>query len=180
MKSDVPELAGGALWGLAAPAAAARTDLASMYREHRLNLVRLAVLLVGDRETAEDVVQDVFARLHDVRPEALTLAYIRACVLNRSRSVLRRRAVALRRREYGRGVVDSAETAALLGESRQRVLVALGRLPRRQREVLVLRYYVELSDAEIAQVMRIRESTVRSTAARALTRLERELGGGEA
>ncbi|MEW1846636.1 sigma-70 family RNA polymerase sigma factor [Nonomuraea angiospora] len=152
--------------------------LASLYREHWLALVRLAVLLVGDRESAEDVVQDVFSRLHGKRPEKLTLAYVRVCVLNASRSVLRRRGVAARAPLGGPGEpVDSAEAAALLGESRQEMLDALGRLPRRQREVLVLRYYLDLSDAEIAKATRVRQSTVRSTASRALDRLQRELGG---
>ncbi|WP_250574589.1 RNA polymerase sigma factor [Nonomuraea sediminis] len=152
--------------------------LAGLYREHRLALVRLAVLLVGDRESAEDVVQDVFSRLHGKRPETLTLTYIRVCVLNGSRSVLRRRGVAARAARWRTDEpVDSAESAALLGESRQEMLAALGRLPARQREVLVLRYYLDLSDADIAEVTGLRQSTVRSTASRALERLERELGG---
>jgi RNA polymerase sigma-70 factor (sigma-E family) len=154
--------------------------LADFYREHRLSLVRLAVLLVGDQETAEDIVQDVFARLHRKwRPGVTTLAYVRTCVLNGSRSLLRRRAVASRRVEQVGEPADSAEAAALLGESRRETLRVLGRLPRRQREVLVLRYYLELSESEIAEVMRIGQSTVRSTAARALARLHRELGGGK-
>ncbi|MFF3667823.1 RNA polymerase sigma factor [Microtetraspora malaysiensis] len=159
----------------------AEPALAGLYREHWLALVRLAVLLVGDRESAEDVVQDVFARLHGKRPDVLTLPYIRTCVLNAARSVLRRRGVmargSLKLGSPGDQPVDSAETATLLGESRQEILAALGRLPRRQREVLVLRYYVDLSDADIAQMTHIRQSTVRSTVARALARLERELGG---
>ncbi|MER7208220.1 RNA polymerase sigma factor [Streptosporangium sp. NPDC000239] len=171
----------------------ARAVLADLYREHRLALVRLAVLLVGDRESAEDVVQDVFSRLHTAtlnggRPGTLTLPYVRVCVLNASRSLLRRRGVAARlrltRRDWPIGPdsasgsgSDSAETSVLLGETRQEMLAALGRLPRRQREVLVLRYYLDLSDAEIAQVTRLGQSTVRSTVSRALGRLERELGG---
>ncbi|MEU6721491.1 sigma-70 family RNA polymerase sigma factor [Nonomuraea sp. NPDC046802] len=177
MNGETPQLARQVLWPTAAPAACARSDLATLYRDHRLGLVRLAVLLVGDRETAEDVVQDVFARLHGRPPKAMTLPYVRTCVLNGCRSILRRRTLAALRIVPGRtGPVDSAETTALLGESRQEVLAALGRLPRRQREVLVLRFYLDLADAEIAQVMRIGESTVRSTAARALARLQRHLG----
>ncbi|GAA4986362.1 RNA polymerase sigma factor (sigma-70 family) [Nonomuraea thailandensis] len=156
------------------------TVLADLYREHWLALVRLAVLLVGDREAAEDVVQDVFSRLHGKASGVLTLSYVRVSVLNASRSVLRRRGVAATKAASpGRAneSVDSPETAALLGESRQEMLTALSRLPRRQREVLVLRYYLDLSDADIARATRIRQSTVRSTAARALDRLERELGG---
>ncbi|WP_245641775.1 RNA polymerase sigma factor [Nonomuraea candida] len=159
------------------------TVLAGLYRDHRLALVRLAVLLVGDRESAEDVVQDVFSRLHGKRAEQLTLPYIRTCVLNASRSLLRRRGVAARWAALSGNRRDdleeaSAEAAALLGESRQEMLTALGRLPSRQREVLVLRYYLGLSDADIATAMGLRQSTVRSTAVRALSRLQRELGGG--
>ncbi|WP_169948911.1 sigma-70 family RNA polymerase sigma factor [Microbispora sp. H11081] len=162
---------------LAPPGPPPQADLAALYREHRVGLVRLAVLLVGDLETAEDVVQDVFARLHGRRrPPDLTLAYLRTCVLNGSRSVLRRRAVMLRRTQRVTDLADSAETAVLIGESRRQVLLALARLPRRQREALVLRYYLDLADSEIALVMGVGQSTVRSTTARALARLLRELG----
>ncbi len=177
MDGEILRLAERAPRVSAPPAVSPDAELVAFYRDHRLNLVRLAVLLVGDRETAEDVVQDVFARLHGKwRPGVTTLAYVRTCVLNGSRSILRRRAVALRRIERVTELVDSAETAALIGESRREVLLALGRLPRRQREALVLRYYLDLSDAETAEIMRVGESTVRSTTARALVRLHRELG----
>jgi RNA polymerase sigma factor (sigma-70 family) len=106
--------------------------------------------------------------LHGRRREDLPLAYIRTCVLNASRSVLRRRGVMIRGVTLGFGPtgkesVDSAETAALLGESRQEMLTALGRLPRRQREALVLRYYLDLSDADIARTTGVAQSTVRSS-----------------
>ncbi|WP_231515382.1 sigma-70 family RNA polymerase sigma factor [Herbidospora cretacea] len=149
--------------------------LVTLYRDNRLELIRLALLLVGDRETAEDVVQDVFARLHGRRPGVLTLAYVRSSVLNGARSALRRRRVALHKPPPAPTPAESAEAAALLGETRQEVLTAVTRLPARQRETLVLRYYLDLSDAEIADVTGLRQSTVRSTVMRALNRLEREL-----
>ncbi|WP_232320565.1 sigma-70 family RNA polymerase sigma factor [Herbidospora daliensis] len=149
--------------------------LVTLYRENRLELIRLALLLVGDRETAEDIVQDVFARLHGRRPGVLTLAYVRSSVLNGARSALRRRRVALHKPPPALVPAESAEAAALLGETRQEVLTAVTRLPARQRETLVLRYYLDLSDAEIADVTGLRQSTVRSTVMRALHRLEREL-----
>lgn len=149
--------------------------LVALYRDNRLDLIRLALLLVGDRETAEDVVQDVFARLHGSRPGTLTLAYVRTSVLNGARSALRRRRVAIHRPPPPPVPEDSAEAAVLLGETRQEVLTALNRLPARQRETLVLRYYLDLSDGEIAEVTGLRQSTVRSTVMRALIRLEREL-----
>ncbi|MFD8533769.1 sigma factor [Streptosporangium canum] len=77
--------------------------MVAFYRLHRLGLVRFAVLLVGDQETAEDVVQDVFTRLHSKwRPGVTMIAYVRTCVLIGSRSILRRRAVALRRVNWSR------------------------------------------------------------------------------
>ncbi|MEU4235341.1 sigma-70 family RNA polymerase sigma factor [Nonomuraea sp. NPDC026600] len=177
MDSESLRLAAPAPKVSASPAASPDAELVAFYRRHRLSLVRFAVLLVGDQETAEDVVQDVFVRLHSKwRPGVTTVAYVRTCVLNGSRSILRRRAVALRRVEPVADLADSAETAVLIGESRREVLRALARLPRRQREALVMRHYLDLSDAEIAEAMRVRQSTVRSMTARALARLLRELG----
>lgn len=159
-------------------------DVTELFRRNHLELVRLALLLVGDRPTAEDVVQEVFASLHARRErpplEGDPLAYARAAVLNRCRSVLRRRAVArrfaatreVRPDEPGR----SAEHEVISSEERRRVLAALTALPRRRREVLVLRYYLDLSEAEIARVLRIRPGTVKSTAARGLAALARSLG----
>src|SRR5262252_5543399 len=117
----------------------------SLYRAHALGLVRLAKLLVGDQASAEDVVQDVFLGLHRTLP-ALTdhdqvLPYLRAAVLNRSRSLLRKRRRALLFRAQHEPPVASAEAAAMLGEDRRAVKQAVARLPRRAREVLILRYY---------------------------------------
>ncbi|HEV2450916.1 MAG TPA: sigma-70 family RNA polymerase sigma factor [Streptosporangiaceae bacterium] len=159
-------------------------DIAELFRRNHLELVRLALLLVGDRPTAEDVVQEVFASLH-MRRERLSLsgdplAYARVAVLNRCRSVLRRRAVA-RRFAGGRELrLDesnrSAEHEVISSEERRQVMAALAALPRRRREVLVLRYYLDLNEAEIARVLRIKPGTVKSTAARGLAALARSLG----
>jgi len=108
--ADLPAAAGGR-------PQAADSDLSVLFRQHHADLVRLAVLLVGDQETAEDVVQDVFARLH-----------------------------------------------------------ARGAWRDRRREVLVLRYYLGLSESEIASVLRISPGTVKSTAARGIAALARMLG----
>jgi RNA polymerase sigma-70 factor (sigma-E family) len=159
--------------------------VAGLFREHHGELVRLAVLMVGDQPTAEDVVQDAYASMH-VRWGQLTdqdaaLSYIRAAVLNGSRTVLRRRGIArrvgvLHRASAPPGVLASAEQEVILSEDRRQVLAALTRLPRRRREVLVLRYYLGLSEAEIAAVLGISTGTVKSTAARALAALGRDLG----
>jgi len=165
------ELAGGAI--------------AALFRDHHGELVRLALLVVGDLPTAEDVVQDVYASLHKRSGKALAydapLSYVRAAVLNGCRSVLRRRGVARRVGVLHRASVRdeplaSAESEVILSDDRRRVLAALARLPHRRREVLVLRYYLGLSEAEIAAVLGISPGTVKSTAARALAALARDLG----
>jgi RNA polymerase sigma-70 factor (sigma-E family) len=152
---------------------------------HHAELVRLALLLVGDQPTAEDVVQDVFAKLHARRAEwpagAGSLPYIRAAVLNGCRSQLRRRAVAWRYtgtfgQLSGQATQDSAEQEMIRSQERTQVLAALAALPFRRREVLVLRYYLGLSEAEIARVLGISPGTVKSTAARGLAALARKLG----
>ena len=107
------------------------------------------------------------------------LPYVRAAVLNGCRSVLRRRAVARRVGAAQAGTshpAKSAENEVILSEDRREVLAALARLPRRRREVLVLRYYLGLSEAEIAAVLGISPGTVKSTAARGLAALARDLG----
>ena len=159
-------------------------DITAIFRQHDPELVRLAVMLVGDRPTAEDVVQDVFATLHARRdrpgPRGDQLAYVRACVLNGCRSALRRRAGLSRIGGAAAPVPDlsheSAEHEAIQAEGRRQVLAALAALPRRRREVLVLRYYLGLREAEIAAVLGIAPGTVKSTTARGLGALARALG----
>ncbi|MFC0038027.1 RNA polymerase sigma factor [Actinomadura rayongensis] len=154
--------------------------LTELYRDHRVEFVRIGMLLVGDRATAEDVLHDVFLRMQ-LRPPHLAddtklLAYARAAILNGCRMALRRRRLIRRLSEPHRPPVWSAESAVILDEDRRTVLRALHRLPRRQREALVLRYYLELSDQESAEAMGVKAGTVRSTVARALAALGRELG----
>ncbi len=155
-------------------------ELVRLFREHQLGLARTALMIVGDRATAEDVVQDAFVEAHRrigrLRDPDRMLPYIRASVVNRCRSVLRRRKLAFSLARVHEPPVWSAESAAILGEERREVFLALQGLPRRQREVLVLRYYLDLGESEIAEVMGIRGSTVRSTTARALATLATRLG----
>ncbi len=168
----------------AAGVACAAGPVAALFREHHGELVRLALLMVGDLPTAEDVVQDVYASLHTrwshVAAPDEVLPYVRAAVLNRCRSLLRRRGIARRagllHSASARIETSSAENEVILSEDRRRVLAALARLPRRRREVLVLRYYLGLSEAEIAAVLGISPGTVKSTAARGLAALARDLG----
>jgi RNA polymerase sigma-70 factor (sigma-E family) len=151
--------------------------LADLYNDHRVRLVRLAVLLVDDPTTAEDVVQEAFTGLHrhwsGLRDEAAAVAYLRTAVVNGSRSVLRRRRTA---RDYvppHTVNARSAESLAMLSAEHQAVVDALATLPPRQREVLVLRYYGGMSEAEIAQATGISRGTVKSTASRGLDAVAR-------
>ena len=165
--------------GQPASAGAADAAVTALYQAHALGLIRLAYLMLGDASAAEDVVQEAFTGLYrrwaHLSDPAKALPYVRSSVLNACRTQLRR----LGQRPPGAGQLPppaiSAEAAALSGEDRRAVLSALRRLPDRQREVLVLRYYLDLPEAEIAAAMGIGPSTVRSTAHRALAALGRLL-----
>lgn len=156
-------------------------DLESAYRDHYRSLVHLAALLLDDVGTCEEVVQDAFVQvwrrgpvLQD--PDRLP-AYLRSAVLNGARSQLRRRLV---RRRHLSSVADpapAAETAALRGDADRAVLLALRDLPARQREVLVLRYYLDLSEAEIARTLGIAPGSVKTHAHRGLATLAERLEG---
>ena len=159
-------------------------DITELFRERHLELVRLALLIVGDLGTAEDVVQDAFEQLHrqwhTLRRQSSALDYVRSTVLNRSRSVLRRRGVA---RKYQPRIAVSSERveadAVVALEQRSEFADAFRSLPRRQRELLALRYYLDLSVADTAGVLRISEGTVRSATSRGLAALGRVLGMSE-
>jgi RNA polymerase sigma-70 factor (sigma-E family) len=152
--------------------AEARAAVEVLFRSRRLYLVRLARLLVDDRETAEDVVQDAFAGLHrrwrSLRSPDAAEAYLRTAVVNGSRSALRRRRTARSQRWPDQDVLveDAADRPALLAAEHRAVLDAMRRLPGRQREVLVLRYWAELGEAEIARMLGISVGAVKSSASR--------------
>jgi len=163
-----------------APGAATQA-VDGLYRAHAPGLVRFALLLVGDRATAEDVVQEAFLHLyqgwHRVRDPASVLGYLRTAVLNGCRSVQRSRRRARLLRVTHDPPVWSAEAAAMDGEDRRAVLAAAARLSQRQREVLALRYYLDLGEQDIAAMLGVSRGTVSSTVSRALAALARELKG---
>jgi RNA polymerase sigma-70 factor (sigma-E family) len=164
---------GGDAPGAAADSADRAADHAVtvLYQSHYAALVREAALLVGDVATAEDVVQDCFIALHRawwrVRDTSAALFYLRRSVINRSRSVLRRRAVADRHPPLAEPPLPSAEDSALAVVALSSVRAALRALPVRQREVLVLRYYADLPETQIAAVMGVSRGSVKAHAARA-------------
>lgn len=155
-------------------------DIDTLYHHRRLELVRLAVLLVDDVPTAEDVVQDAFTavyRRHGPRLAGLDNpeGYLRRCVVNAARSVLRRRRTV---RSYVPPRTTPApppEEEVLLREEHREVLHALRRLTHRQRQVIVLRYWSNLSEVEIADTLGLSRGTVKSTASRGLAALARRL-----
>jgi RNA polymerase sigma-70 factor (sigma-E family) len=161
------------------PGPPSAASVAELYAAHRLALVRLAVLLVDDLSTAEDVVQDAFtgltSRAKRLRDPDAALGYLRTSVVNRCRSALRRRRTARSFVPPRPDQPDRPEASVLLAEEHRDVLAALARLAPRQREVLVLRYWAGLSEAQIAATLSISPGTVKSTASRALDRLEQLL-----
>jgi RNA polymerase sigma-70 factor (sigma-E family) len=158
----------------------ADTAVDELYAAHYRRLVRLAVLLVRDVETAEEVVQDSFVAMHGrwrrLDDPEKGLAYLRQTVVNRSRSVLRHRTV---RSRHAAGVEHQpvvgahpgADEETLVAERRREVLAAMRGLPDRQREVIALRYYLDLSEAQIADTLGISRGAVKSHASRGVASL---------
>ena len=158
---------------------AAGVELVDLYREHYASLVRLASLLLHDVGAAEDVTQDAFAKVHvawgRIREPEKALAYVRSAVLNGARSRMRHLHVVDRHRPEPRPDTQSAETKALSGEEHREVVAALRALPLRQRECLALRYYLGLSEAEIAATLGISTGSVKTHTHRGLAALEKTL-----
>ncbi|MGH3284576.1 MAG: SigE family RNA polymerase sigma factor [Streptosporangiaceae bacterium] len=150
-----------------------------LYSMHHRALVRLAALLVRDVPTAENVVHDSFVATHAawqrLRNAENALAYLRQAVVNRSRSVLRHRMALDRSPPETPPDMPSAEHSWLAQLDRSAVLAALRGLPDRQREAIVLRYYADLSEAEIAATMGISRGAVRSHTARGMAALRAAL-----
>jgi RNA polymerase sigma-70 factor (sigma-E family) len=150
-----------------------------LYSQHYRALVRLAALLVRDTPTAEEVVQDSFVAMNGgwqrLRDTEKALAYLRQAVVNRSRSVLRHRTVVDKNLQKAPPDMPSAEHGALVLLERSAVVAALRDLPDRQREAIVLRYYADLSEAEIAAAMKISRGAVKSHTARGMTALRTAL-----
>jgi RNA polymerase sigma-70 factor (sigma-E family) len=169
----------GALSGPASATWDAADVVTEIYAAHYGQLVRLALLLVHDVQTAEEVVQDAFEAMHlawrRLRDSEKALSYLRQTVVNRSRSVLRHRKVVDFHAPKPAPDEPSAEHAALALIERSAVIAALHLLPVRQREAIVLRYYVDLCEADIAQAMGICRGAVKSHTARAMAALKSTL-----
>jgi RNA polymerase sigma-70 factor (sigma-E family) len=157
----------------------ARQQVTALYQAHALGLVRLAVIMTGDQPTAEDVVQDAFLGLYRrwpaLKDQDRALAYARSSVLNGCRMVLRARSSRDKITLAAPDDIESAEATALLGEANREVLAALRLLPARQREAVALRYYLDMTEDQAAQAMRVSKGTVKSATSRGLAALARLL-----
>ena len=152
--------------------------LEQLYDAHYVRLVRLAVLLLGDVGRAEEVVQDSFVAIYrrwDRMGDVDAPAYLRQTVVNRSRSVLRHLSVVRKHPPHAPVDEPGADHDVLRAAQRRAVTDAMAALPRRQREVLALRYYLELSEREIAETLGISAGAVKSHASRGADALRRSL-----
>jgi RNA polymerase sigma-70 factor (sigma-E family) len=160
---------------LSAPPLSRYDALALLHQRHYSELVRLAFALTGDWNLAEELVQEAFVRAWrswtNLRREQSAPAYLRTTVVNLARTSLRRRLKEARELQEA-GAVRDAEQAEFAGPgARVDVPRALASLPQRKRECVVLRYYLDLSEAQTAHALGISIGTVKSQTARALQQL---------
>jgi DNA-directed RNA polymerase specialized sigma24 family protein len=151
----------------------------SLYCLHYRSLVKLAALLVCDADVAEALVQDSFVAMHAswrrLADGDRALSYLYQAVVTRSRSAMRHRTAAgttvsmLAPGPPGTGPASVTEPGYCA------LVLALAALAPRQREVLVLMYYADLPEAQIASAMRIRKGAVKSQTAQAMASLRTEL-----
>ncbi|HEY3003049.1 MAG TPA: sigma-70 family RNA polymerase sigma factor [Kribbellaceae bacterium] len=155
--------------------------VAALFRAEAARLVQLARWFVDDRTAAEDLVQEAFIRLarnaHRIRDEDRAAAYLRSIVINLARDHNRRGLVSLRHRPPAEFDDRSAEDHVTGDESRRQVIDALRGLPRRQRDCILLRYYVELGVAQIAETLGLSPNSVKTHLQRGLRALSADLEG---
>jgi RNA polymerase sigma factor (sigma-70 family) len=152
--------------------------VSGLFRERYPELVRLADLLGAD--DPEDIAQEAFARLirkqYSLRDQGAAVAYLRACVCNLTRNRRRHLRVVRLRTPAGRDE-DSSEQAVMLRQDHRELLTALAALPARRREAIVLRYWLDLSEREIAAAMGVSPGTVKAHVSRGLDALGKALEG---
>ncbi|MEU4130791.1 SigE family RNA polymerase sigma factor [Streptomyces wuyuanensis] len=159
------------------PVAAGTTvdHLTETYRAHYRSLLGLAALLLDDTASCEDVVQEAFIRVHSarrrVRDPEKTLAYLRQTVVNLSRSALRRRILGLKLLSKPMPDMASAEEGAYDQLERDALIKAMKGLQRRQREVLVLRYFADMTEAQVAATLGISLGSVKAYGSRGIAAL---------
>jgi RNA polymerase sigma-70 factor (sigma-E family) len=151
-----------------------------LHSRHYVSLVRLAVALIDRKDIAEEIVQEAFLQLFNnwsrLRDASQADAYLRRAVVNRSRDELRSRRVRRKATRIAPPDDPSSEDQFILREDERRLLEALKKLPLRQREVLTLRYFADLSERETAEVIGKSVGTVKSAAHRGIAALRSALG----
>ena len=168
------------------PSGSERSDaIAQLFAAHQRRLVGLASLLVDDRETAEDVVQEAFAGLYlrwrQLRDPNAAVAYLNRAVVNGSSNQLRHRkrvGIRLARMTLQSEALASAEDTAVQHDEADRLRQAIDSLPLRQRQVLVLRYFLNLTEADIASTLRVSRGSVKTHASRGLATLAQHMEAG--
>ncbi|MFJ8011690.1 SigE family RNA polymerase sigma factor [Streptomyces sp. NPDC096339] len=149
--------------------------LTETYQAHYRSLLGLAALLLDDTASCEDVVQEAFIRVHSarnrVRDRDKTLAYLRQTVVNLSRSALRRRILGLKLLSKPMPDMASAEEGAYDQLERDDLIKAMRGLQRRQREVLVLRYFADMTEAQVAETLGISLGSVKAYGSRGMAAL---------
>jgi RNA polymerase sigma-70 factor (sigma-E family) len=149
--------------------------ITALFDGHYTRMLRVAVVLLGDRAAAEDVVQDAFLGLHTgwprIRDKTEAVGYLHRSVVNGARSRLRRTMVAFRLRPPRQPDVISAEESALAALVPGPLLEAMRALPRREREAVLFRHYLDLSEQQTAEALGIRPGSVKGYASRGLARL---------
>ncbi|MBY8341260.1 SigE family RNA polymerase sigma factor [Streptomyces sp. KC 17012] len=172
----IPSQRDGAEYAEDAAAAGTTVDhLTETYRAHYRSLLGLAALLLDDTASCEDVVQEAFIRVHSarkrVRDPEKTLAYLRQTVVNLSRSALRRRILGLKLLSKPMPDMASAEEGAYDQLERDSLIKAMKGLQRRQREVLVLRYFADMTEAQVAETLGISLGSVKAYGSRGIAAL---------
>ncbi len=140
-------------------------DLDALFREHATPLLRLAVVLTGDRPLAEELVQEAFVRLHrsgSIPVAGAELAYLRRTVINLSHGHHRHLRVVRRQPGPTDESIPAAEVDAVRRDGQRRVAAAVRTLPQRQRDCVVLRFYADLSETEIADTLGISPGSVKT------------------
>lgn len=157
------------------------TQLAHLFRTEYRNLVRLAGLLGGAHDNAEEIVQDAFVKLDEswdrVADPSERAAYLRSIVLNLARSGHRRSKVIERHRPLPSPDAAAAEHHAVIAEDQREVIAAIRALPDRQKQCMVLRFYEDFTEIQIADALGISQGSVKTHLHRAMQSLTKRLGG---
>lgn len=156
-----------------------------LYHQEAVSLVRLARLFTDDRTGAEDIVQEAFIRLYHaadrIQDTQNSAAYLRSIVLNLARDHNRRGLLSLRHQDsmIDRRTPETPEDRVVRSESQTEVIDALNHLSSRQRDCLVLRFYMDLTEKQIASTLAISPNSVKTHCQRGMAILAAVLGGDE-